>query len=107
MAFSDSASTPAVNSERLDDTGRLHFLDHLRAITILLVIVLHASMTYMAYPPAWWYVIEPKNSQVFTMLVLGLDVPIMQILFFIAGFFAFPSLERHGASRFFRQKLVR
>ena len=33
---------------------RLYFLDHVRAVIILLVILLHAAMTYMAYPPPWW-----------------------------------------------------
>ncbi len=87
--------------------GRLHFLDHLRATVILLVILLHASMTYMAFAPEWWYVIEPNGSLSFTYLVLVLDVPIMLILFFIAGFFAYGSLEKYGAGRFMRQKLVR
>lgn len=86
---------------------RLHFLDHLRAAVIVLVVILHASMTYMAYPPLWWYVIEPENGLLFTTLVLALDVPIMQILFFIAGFFAYPSLVRYGTVGFMRQKLVR
>jgi len=86
---------------------RLHFLDHLRAVIILLVILLHASMTYMAYPPEWWYVIEPRNSLALTGLVLLLDVPNMQILFFIAGFFAYESLEKYGPARFLRQKALR
>ncbi len=107
MTSSASVSTSAVPAKRLAPAGRLHFLDHLRAMIIVLVIVLHASMTYMASPPEWWYVIEPRNSRVFTLLVLGLDVPNMQVLFFIAGFFAYSSIQRHGPSRFFRQKLAR
>lgn len=86
---------------------RLYFLDHLRAAIILLVILLHASMTYMAYPPEWWYVIEPENSLALTALVLLLDVPNMQVLFFIAGFFAYGSLEKYGPGRFLRQKALR
>lgn len=86
---------------------RLHFLDHLRAGIVLLVILLHASMTYMAYPPAWWYVVEPENSLALTLLVLLLDVPNMQALFFIAGFFAYGSLQRHGTREFLRQKVIR
>ena len=87
--------------------GRLHFLDHLRAVIILLVIVLHASITYMVAPPPWWYVIAPKNSLLFTVVVLLVDVPIMQTLFFISGFFAYPSLEKHNPPGFLRQKMVR
>jgi surface polysaccharide O-acyltransferase-like enzyme len=107
MTIPDTATTPAVNTRLSGTDNRLHFMDHLRAVVVVMVIVLHTSMTYMTYPPEWWYVIEPRNSLVFTLVVLFLDVPNMQILFFIAGFFGYPSLERYGASRFFRQKLVR
>lgn len=86
---------------------RIYFIDYLRAFVIVLVIVLHASMTYMISPPEWWYVIEPKNNLVFSILVLLLDVPNMQILFFIAGFFAYDSLEKYGTFRFLKQKFMR
>jgi len=33
--------------------SRLYFLDNLRAFVIILVVVLHGSMTYMAYAPTW------------------------------------------------------
>lgn len=89
------------------DHPRLYFLDNLRAVLILLVIVLHASITYMAHPPGWWYVLDPHQSVLFTMLVLVVDVPIMPALFFVAGYFALPSLERRGTGGFVREKLVR
>ncbi len=86
---------------------RLFFLDNLRAFVVILVIVLHGSMSYMAYAPQWWYVLDPQNSLLFTMLVLLIDVPIMPILFFIAGYFALPSLDRRGIKAFVREKTVR
>jgi len=102
IATRSTTAAPVVST-----STRLYFLDHLRAVIILLVILLHASMTYMAYPPQWWYVIEPENSLSLTALVLLLDVPNMQILFFIAGFFAYGSLEKYGPGRFVRQKALR
>jgi glucans biosynthesis protein C len=86
---------------------RLHYLDNLRAFAIILVIVLHAAITYMADPPSWWYVIDPDRSVVFTWLVLAVDVPIMQVLFFVAGYFAVRSLQRRGPQGFIREKVVR
>jgi len=38
----------------LSQRPRLFYLDNLRAVVIVLVIVLHASITYMAKPPEWW-----------------------------------------------------
>ena len=86
---------------------RLHYLDNLRACAIILVIVLHAAITYMVAPPTWWYVIDSDRSAVFAWLVLLVDVPIMQVLFFVAGYFAVRSLQRRGPRGFIREKVVR
>ena len=91
----------------MSERPRLFFLDNLRAIVIVLVIVLHASITYMVYPPTWWYVLDPHQGLFFTWLVLLIDVPIMPALFFVAGYFALPSLGRRGAGGFVREKMVR
>ncbi|HYO42199.1 MAG TPA: acyltransferase [Candidatus Limnocylindrales bacterium] len=91
----------------MTDRPRLVFLDNLRASVILLVIVLHASISYMLYGPPWWYVVDPDQGLEFTALVLLVDVPLMPILFFVAGYLALPSLRRHGTGAFVRGKLVR
>ena len=91
----------------MTDRPRLYFLDNLRAFVIVMVIVLHASITYMVAAPEWWYVLDPDRSQLFTWLVLLIDVPNMPALFFVAGFFALPSLQRRGLDGFIREKLVR
>ena len=88
-------------------TDRHHAFDNLRACVVFLVVVLHGSMSYMAYAPAWWYVVDQQNSVLFTVLVLLIDVPIMLVMFFLAGYFAYPSLARRGARAFLRDKLVR
>jgi len=91
----------------MTDRPRLFYLDNLRAFVIVMVIVLHASITYMLFAPEWWYVLDPDRSQVFTWLVLVVDVPNMPALFFVAGYFALPSLQRRGLDGFIREKLVR
>ena len=91
----------------MTDRPRLFFLDNLRAFVIVMVVVLHASITYMLFAPEWWYVLDPDRSQVFTWLVLVVDVPNMPALFFVAGYFALPSLQRRGLDGFVREKLVR
>jgi glucan biosynthesis protein C len=91
----------------LSERPRLFYMDNLRALVIVLVVVLHASITYMAYPPEWWYVLDPDKSIWFTALVLVVDVPNMPALFFVAGYFALPSLMRRGPGGFLREKVVR
>lgn len=87
--------------------ARHHALDNLRAFVIFLVVLLHASLSYMAFAPEWWYVLDPQRSLFFTILVLLVDVPIMLIMFFLAGYFAYPSLARRGPGPFMKDKLVR
>ena len=88
-------------------SSRLYFFDNLRAFVIVLVVVLHTSIIYMTYAPSWWYVLDPDNSDVFAMLVLLIDVPIMPILFFIAGYFALPTLQKRGVRLFLKEKFIR
>ncbi len=91
----------------MNSPSRIYFLDNLRAFVILLVVVLHGSMTYMAYAPTWWYVLDPQNSLFFTLLVLLIDIPIMLVMFFVAGYFALPSLNKRGPGSFLKDKFIR
>jgi peptidoglycan/LPS O-acetylase OafA/YrhL len=86
---------------------RHHALDNLRVFVIFLVVVLHASLSYMAYAPQWWYVLDPQRSLFFTCAVLVIDVPIMLIMFFLSGYFSYASLAKRGPSAFLQDKLVR
>jgi surface polysaccharide O-acyltransferase-like enzyme len=87
--------------------NRLYFLDNLRSVIILGVVVLHVAICYMMYPPVWWYVVNPVTNLYFTQLVVLVDVPLMPCMFFIAGYFALPSLQRHGVVSFLQQKTWR
>jgi len=102
-----SRSTPRSASASAPAPPRDHGLDRLRVAVILLVVLLHASLSYMVAPPKWWYVLDPQQSLFFTGLVLVVDVPIMLIMFFLAGYFAYPSLQKRGPGAFLRDKAVR
>jgi len=106
----DVSAEPSVDrhaGRAMSAPPRLVFLDNLRAMAIVLVVVLHASITYMAFAPEWWYVLDPRRSLLLTAIVLLLDVPLMPALFFVAGYFALPSLQRRGTGGFIREKVVR
>lgn len=83
---------------------RMYFFDNLRAFVILLVIVFHAAIGYMSPPPEWWYVIDTQKHPIFNVFVMNTDVVMMPILFFIAGYFALPALEKKGALIFWQEK---
>ncbi len=88
-------------------SNRMYYLDNLRGVTILLVATLHVFLCYMKFAPSWWFVINPEQSIFFTYGVILIDVPIMPIMFFLAGYFALSSLQKHGLGGFWLGKLRR
>lgn len=90
-----------------NDTNRILFLDNLRYLMVLLVVVLHSAVSYSNVVP-WWCVREANEfSEFFDVLLLILDVFLMPVLFFIAGYFAIPSFQKKGLRLFLRGKLKR
>lgn len=85
-------------------TQRLYFLDNLKTCIIALMVIFHAAMSYMAYAPEWWYVVDGTETIAGLLFVLWADVFIMPVMFFVAGYFTPSSLNRHGPFRFWRQK---
>jgi len=77
---------------------------------IILVISMHAADTYS--PLGNWYFVDRTPLSRAALLALAawqmyLQAFFMGLLFFIAGFFAPPSLDRKGAAKFVRDRLVR
>lgn len=87
--------------------GRLAFMDDLRALIVLLVVVFHVSVGFMDKVPQWWYMISPRRSAGYTLLVIIADVFMMPGMFFIAGYFSRLSLRRGGAKKFIAARVLR
>ena len=71
-------------------TERLHSLDSLRAIMMMLGIVLHASIAYIGGEPSFgWPMRDPNADSGFLLwLLVWIHNFRMPIFMFIAGFFA-------------------
>lgn len=76
---------------------RIIFLDNLKTLVIALVVVFHGAMSYMAYAPEWWYVLDDERSLAATVFVVWADVFIMPVMFFISGYFGAASLAGTGS----------
>lgn len=86
------------------DTRRLPFLDHLRSLMVVLVLIFHAGASYASAVDFWPFHDANTSGLIDFYMFLG-DVFLMGTLFFIAGFFAPPSYEKRGFGRFLRDKL--
>lgn len=92
-------------------TGRLHFVDHLRAGLAILVVLHHVALVYGASIEGYYYVEPPfTDPQAFvTLLVFALVNQgwFMGAFFLFAGYFTPRSFDRKGAGAYLRDRLIR
>ena len=83
---------------------RLHGLDALRGLTLLLGVVLHAAMTFMPGADAFWIVADTSSSTVMNLVFFSIHVFRMTVFFLLAGFFGRLLCERMGTVAFARDR---
>jgi surface polysaccharide O-acyltransferase-like enzyme len=83
---------------------RIYFLDNLRSLMVILVLILHSGASYGAGVDFWPFH-DVKSSGAISFFMFLCDVFIMAVIFFIAGYFALPSLVKKGTKVFIKDKL--
>jgi len=90
--------------------NRLLFIDNIRILLILLVILVHLAITYGA-PVGSWYYHEGKPGMienVFYICFLGISQSFfMGFFFMISGYFTPGSYDKKGAWHYFKDRLIR
>jgi peptidoglycan/LPS O-acetylase OafA/YrhL len=98
-----------VDIRDLDD-GRLHFIDHLRAALVILVVVHHVALVYGAGAP-FYYVeppfTDPTGFRWLLVFVLANQGWFMGAFFLLAGYFTPGAFDRKGAGAFLRDRMIR
>jgi peptidoglycan/LPS O-acetylase OafA/YrhL len=106
-----ASSGPAiVAATGVNPARRLGWIDNLRTSMILLVVSLHATITYSHV--GGWYIDLPPEPPIETKIIFfvgefHLQAFFMGLLFFVAGYFAAKSLQRRGAAAFLRERAIR
>lgn len=85
--------------------NRLIFFDNLRYLLVLCVVLQHASFAYNGL--TWWPVADGSTSVVAGWLSSMFDAFTMPLLFYIAGYFALPTVRKKGIAPFLMGKLKR
>jgi fucose 4-O-acetylase-like acetyltransferase len=88
----------------------LDFVDNLRSAIIILVVSMHAAVTY-SHVGSWYFMEDPKPGPlvlgVFATYQVFLQAFFMGLLFFLAGYFVPAAFDRKGAQGFIRERVVR
>ena len=90
--------------------GRIFFIDNIRWLMIIFVVMVHAAVTYSSMGS--WYYKEPIKLDIVSLAFFGIFQSFTQaysmgLLFLIAGYFVPGSLDRKGLARFLRDRAVR
>jgi hypothetical protein len=86
-------------------TDRLLFFDMVRNLAMLSVILYHAVAAYSTATPHWS--VHDGSSMTADMIRHLFDVFMMPVFFFVAGYFALPSLTKQGPWKFLKGKFKR
>lgn len=96
----------------LKTKARMPYLDNVRSMVIILVIVMHSAVTYSGIGD--WYYKEGSFDELpliekifFGYLQMFLQSWFMGILFFISAFFAAKALAKRGTLQFIKERLFR
>lgn len=93
-----------------EKASRLFFIDHLRAVLVILVVLHHLAVVYGE--GISFYYVEPPDRDTLTYLVLVVFVLLNQAwfmgaFFLLAGYFTPGSYDRKGLGSFLKDRLLR
>ena len=102
-------STQATTAALIPTKPKIAYIDHLKVILTVLVILHHTFITYGA-PGGWYYV--QKTTQQVALIPMTLFVAVNQsffmgFFFFLSAYFIRPSYEKKEAARFVKDRLMR
>jgi glucan biosynthesis protein C len=86
---------------------RLHHMDNLRALAMLLGVVFHASLAYSPMLHFFWLSSDPEKSAAIDVFAWFSHLFRMPLFFMIAGFFAVFLIHKRGLVGFLKNRLLR
>jgi len=99
-----------VANEKFEVKGkRIHWMDNLRTITILLVVLYHVGGVYESAGlwGGFWIVDDPDTITWVGIIGIMFDIMVMPLMFFISGYLAPASLKNKTGWEFFQGKIKR
>lgn len=88
--------------------NRILFLDNIRYLMIVLVVLFHAAASYGTFGRYWFVGDAVANIRFFDIITITvIDVLALPVLFFIASYFALPNIQKKGPGVFLKDKFMR
>ncbi|WP_249870819.1 acyltransferase family protein [Oceanobacillus saliphilus] len=87
------------------EVNHLFFIDNLKIVLIMLVVVHHAGQAYG--PGGWWYFQEQERIDWLGKFFTVNAAFFMSLFFFLSAYFLPQSIERKGPIRFLKERVIR
>ncbi|MCY2968309.1 MAG: acyltransferase family protein [Planctomycetota bacterium] len=104
------SSQPTVRQEYASvrsQSDRVHYLDNLRGVAMLLGVFLHAALAYAHPTQIVWLATDPQSSVLVDAAFSFIHLFRMGLFFLISGYFAKLLITRRGTMGFVRNRAVR
>ncbi|MBL8816909.1 MAG: acyltransferase family protein [Planctomyces sp.] len=96
-----------MNSDSKPELHRIHYLDNLRALAMLLGIYLHAALAYADPSQSIWLATDTGASTAVDASIWLIHLFRMSLFFLLSGYFSSLVLARRGTKSFLVSRLVR
>ena len=94
-----------MNNKKSYTENRVIFFDNLRYLFVLCVVLIHSGQAYTNM--AKWWPVSDQTSKIIDPLFFLLNTFSLPLLFYIAGYFAVPVIQKKGIGPFLKGKLKR
>ncbi len=100
---------PVVRPATRGMTGsdRIHYLDNLRTLAMMLGVFLHAAFAYADPSQSFWLATDPQSSRAIDATIWFIHLFRMGLFFLVSGYFAKLVLVRKGIKRLLWQRTIR
>ncbi len=110
QALIDGASVNAKSSSSNASSivsQRIHYMDNLRAIAMMLGVLLHSALAYAQPAQSVWLATDTKASVAVDVAIWFIHLFRMGLFFLLAGYFAKLVIERKGVKQFLWGRCLR
>jgi peptidoglycan/LPS O-acetylase OafA/YrhL len=89
------------------DSARIHYLDNLRALAMLLGVYLHGAFAYAEPSRSIWIATNPQGNVAIDASIWWIHLFRMELFFLLSGFFAKLMIQRKGLKPFLWNRAIR
>lgn len=91
----------------MESTNRLHYMDNIRALAMMLGVLFHAALAYSPFMHDLWFTTGDQSSWVIDFVAFFTHLFRMPVFFMLSGFFVIMLIQKRGISGMLKNRALR